>query len=284
MIATIAMGMMLAAIAARIAPAAQPISFAQANVVIWLSAIDTRQLRTLAKSDHLMPLTLSSEAMLLKAAPGLTSSCKAIVNGWGALARGRAEVTVRELGRTPSVLWMAYRCASGDTRLSKYYTERMAALDPAAGVIRFFRLDYGDNDRAGSKSAPPVLYHVAFAEALKLRGGADAASFFVYADGDDPNGGIAEDRLLIIAGGRGSMRPALSLLTMRKRTISANGGAAHLVIYRTRLEYVHDADGRVAAIVAYRRAGSTGFEPARPIATRYVWNPRGGFEPHREPR
>lgn len=283
----IAMATILAAIPGPIAQAAEPISFAQADGLIRLGTGDTQRLKALAAADDVAPIMPVSAALLIKAAPGLASSCDALVNGWGMIARETASVTVRELGRTPGMLWIAYRCSSSDTRLSKYYTERMAALDSAADAIRFFSLDCGDDERARSRPAP-VLYHVAFAEAMKLRGGADAASLFVYADDDNPDGDIAqpvaEDRLLIIAGRGASMRPALSLLTMRKRKVSANGGEAHLVIYRARVEYVHDADGSLAAVVLYRRAGSAGFEPARPLAIRYVWTPRGGFKSYREPR
>lgn len=284
----IATATILAAPAAPRSRTTQPISFAQADGVIRLSAADALRLKSLAAADDVELSMANRAAMLMKAAPGLASSCDSIVNGWGGAARGAAEVTVRELGRTPGALWIAYRCASRDMRLRRYYTERMAALDPKTGAIRFFSLNYGEDRRPDAKPARFVFYHVAFAEPLRMRGAAAAASFFVYADDGSPGGGVAEpvaeDRLLIIAGGGASMRPVLSLLTMRKQKVSGHGGGAHLVTYRARLEYEHAADGSLAAIVAYRRAGSAGFDPARPVAIRYVWNPPDGFEPHPEKR
>jgi hypothetical protein len=278
----IAAAALFAAIQAGIAQAAQPIGFAQADAAIQFSANDAKRLKALFASDKGVGLMPDAAAMLAKAAPGLAPSCDAMVNGWGAAARDTGVLTVREIGRTPGIVWIAYRCASGDQRFSRDYTERIAAFDPASGALRFFSLDADDEKAGGGNSAAPALYHVAFAEALKLRGGADAASFFVYADGDSPGSRvanpIAEDHLLIIAGIGASMRPALSLLTMRKRTARANGGTVHVVTYRARLQYVHDANGSLSAVVAYRRAGVAGHEPARSVAMRYVWDRRGHFE------
>jgi len=284
-IALIAIAASLAMISGGIARAAAAIDFRQADAMIVLSASDARRLKAWSASGDSAEMPLDASGLLLKAMPGLAQSCDAMIDGWGAPARETAVTTVRELGQTPGTIWIAYRCASDDPRLRRYYTERMAALDPARGALRFFRL--GGGEEAGVKSPSPALYHVAFAEALKLRGGIGAASFFVYADGDTPGGAIAspiqEDRLLIVAGDGVSMRPALSLLTMRKRTIRTDGGVVHAVTYRARLEYEHDGNGQLSAIVAYRRAGSAGSEPKRPVAMRYVWNPRTGFELGRRP-
>jgi hypothetical protein len=285
-IVLIAIAVSLAAISGGIARAAAAIDFHQADGMIVLSAGDTLRLKAWFASGDSAEMPLDASGLLLKAMPGRAQSCDAMINGWGAPARKTAVTTVRELGQTRGTIWIAYRCASDDPRLRRYYTERMAALDPARGALRFFRLDGGQG--TGVKSPASALYHVAFAEALKLRGGIGAASFFVYADGDNPGGAIAspiqEDRLLIVAGDGASMRPALSLLTMRKRTIRTDGGVVHAVTYRARLVYEHDGNGQLSAIVAYRRAGSAGSEPRRPVALRYVWNPRAGFELGRQPR
>jgi hypothetical protein len=285
-IALIAIAASLAVVSGGITRAAAAIDFHQADGMIVLSAGDARRLKAWSASSDSAEMPLDASGLLLKAMPGLAQSCDAMIGGWGAPARKTAITTVRELGQTPGTIWIAYRCASDDPRLRRYYTERMAALDPARGALRFFRL--GRGEEAGVKSPAPALYHVAFAEALKLRGGVGAASFFVYTDRDNPGRAIAspieEDRLLIVAGDGASMRPALSLLTMRKRTIRADGGMVHAVTYRARLEYEHDANGELSAIVAYRRAGSAGSEPRRPVAMRYVWNPRAGFELARQPR
>jgi hypothetical protein len=231
---------------------------------------------------RLLPLEI--QRMLLAGAPrGFRADCDAVVNSWGAPAHDTAVLSVRVLGWTsPDELWLAYRCGSHLLDLRTYYSERLALFRPSSPAVRFLALD----DRSIGSVSNPVLYHLKFAEALKLMH-ADAASFLIDANSENPccpgPTGFAEERLVVIAGKPAEMRQVLSITTLRRLRGLEDSARESGSVYRAHLSFRRDARGLVNAILVYFHENLNG-KLGRAGLLRYQWNPSREIFEGRMPR
>jgi hypothetical protein len=217
-----------------------------------------------------------NEILLRNAPPELHRACAAMVDSWGAEARGSARVTSRILTVAGGNAWVAYRC---DSRLPQYenqYSERLAAFSAKRGAIQFIDLTAPDDTIA-------TLYHVALANTLKLLGAENSAAFEVFAvnspprDDDRNRDRVSENRYVIVANSAATTQIALSLVTRRVRpganehAVTGNADDDHNVQSQAGLRFGHDLAGHLIAVNVYHQDRSPGLESHYGV-THYDWN------------
>jgi len=255
--------------------AAATVNLPQSSQTVAPAPADARRLSAYFPPPyHSGPLPPAVEEILLRSAPAeLHAGCAAMVDSWGDSARGSSRVSLRILAVANGNAWLAYRCDSRLPQFEKYYSERLAAFTSARGTIQFLSLSANEDTRA-------TLYHVGFAETLKLRGAENSAAFVVFADSADPfdreanhdsGNRFSENRFVVVANTAAAARPVLALVTARKRPGANDRDPSNGGEYRAVLRFDHDLTGHLTAIGAYHREQPRGAPPRFGI-TRYVWN------------
>ena len=121
---------------------AASVNFPQSSQAVSPTPADSRKLDadfTPPFKPGPMPPPVSE--ILLRSAPAeLTNACAAMVDSWGAAARGTARVTLRILAVANGNAWIAYRCDSRRPQFANSYSERLAAFNAARGTIQFIDL------------------------------------------------------------------------------------------------------------------------------------------------
>jgi hypothetical protein len=260
--------------------AATLINLTQSNQAVAPSTADLRHLSKYFTPPYRPgPLPPEVNEILMRSAPPeLHRACAAMVDSWGANARGTARVTIRILTVAGGNAWVAYRC---DSRLPQYdneYSERLATFSAKRGAIQFIDLAAPDDSRA-------MLYHVALANTLKLLGAENSAAFEVFAVNSSPRTSdanqttrdrVSENRYVIIANSAAATKIALSLVTMRVRPgaaprAPAGSGDDDNVASQAGLRFGHDLAGHLTAVNVYNHDRSPGTESHYAL-THYEWS------------
>lgn len=258
--------------------AAALVNLPQSNRIVAPAAADSRRLTKYFTPPYRPgPLPPEVDEMLLRSAPPeLGRACAAMVDSWGAEARGSSRVSVRIMAVAGGNAWVAYRCDSRVPQYAGLYSERLATFSAQRGAIQFIDLGTPDDSRA-------TLYHVALSNTVKLLGAESSAAFQVFAVNAAPGasgakqGGDAENRYVIVASSAAATRVALSLVTRRvrpganDRAVTGNAGGDHEVQSQAGLRFGHDLAGHLTGVNVYHRDRSTGLESHYGF-THYEWN------------
>jgi hypothetical protein len=278
--------------------AAALINLPQSNQAVAPSMADSRRLtKYFTPPYRLGPLPPEVDEILLRSAgPELHRACAAMVDSWGANARGSARVTIRILVVAAGNAWVAYRCDSRLRQFENQYSERLATFNAKRGAIQFIDLAAPDDTRE-------TLYHVALANTVKLLGAESAAAFEVFAVNSLPHDGhanhamrdrISENRYVIIANSAAMTKIALSLVTRSVRPGAGPGAPADggqnigpnigedngrdneanddsNVASQAGLRFGHDLAGHLIAVNVYHQDRSPGLESHYGL-THYDWN------------
>jgi len=293
----LAVTVLLAALSLPARAIAAPVNLAQSDQIVTPVSADARRLAAyFSPPYHAGPLPPAVEEILLHNAPAeLRAGCAAMVDSWGAAARGTSRLSIRILAVASGSAWLAWRCDSRIVRFENHYSEQLAVFTTARGTIQF--LDLKAHEDTGA-----TLYHVSFAETLELRDAESSAAFEVFAVGSSVRGGAsnnaggplaedssaseaptasarkAENRFVVIGNSAAAAKVVLALVTARERPNAPKGetgGAGAFDSddeYRVALRFDHDLTGHVTAISAFYRDQSIGPRPRFGII-RYVWNP-----------
>ena len=273
---TVALVLSIAALAIT-QPAAATINLPQSNQTVTPSTADSRRLiKNFTPPYRPGPLPPEVNEMLLRSAPPeLHRACAAMVDSWGAAARGSARVTVRIIAVAGGNAWVAYRCDSLLQQFANQYSERLATFSARRGAIQFIDLAAPDDNRA-------TLYHVALANTVKLLGAESSAAFEVFAVRSAPRGSGAdgghdvENRYVIVANSAAVTKIALSLVTRRVRPtandqpVTGNRDDDN-VQSQAGLRFGHDLAGHLTGVNVYHHDRSTGLESHYGL-THYEWN------------
>lgn len=257
------------------------INLPQSNQAVAPSTADSRRLTKYFTPPYRPgPLPPEVNEILLRSAPPeLHRACAAMVDSWGADARGSARVTMRILAVAGGNAWVAYRCDSYLPQFANQYSERLATFSAKRGALQFVDLTTPDDTRA-------TLYHVALANTVKLLGAENSAAFEVFAVNSSPRDGdanqatrdrIAENRYVIVANSAAATKIALSLVTRRVRpgandhAASGNANDDNNVASQAGLRFGHDLAGHLTAVNVYHHDRSPDAE-SRYGLTHYEWN------------
>jgi hypothetical protein len=250
-------------------------NFAQSNQVVTPAPADAHRLAAYFTPPYApgpMPPRVH-EILLRSAPPDLPASCAAMVDGWGAAARGSSRVTARILGVADGNAWIAYRCDSRLPQFTYDYSERLAAFNSSRGAIQFL-------DLAAPQDPPATLYHVGFSTTLKLIGAEDSAAFEVFAVEPAPRNSAtnhaarsSENRYAIVANSTSATRVALTLVTARSGpdAVDRDSALGDSSEYRATLRFDHDIEGHLTFINVYHRDSTVAAKPHFGLA-RYAWS------------
>lgn len=260
---------------------AATVNLSQSNQAVTPSAAEARRLAAYFTPPYRPgPLPPAVDDILLRSAPvELHTACAAMVDSWGATARGSARISLRILAIAAGNAWLAYRCDSRLPRFENEYSERLAAFTAARGTLQFIDLAAPEDTRA-------TLYHVGIANTLKLVGAENSAALVVFAVNSSPLDGAAnhaahdrlsENRFVVIANSASATKIALALVTARVQPGASTREASHSATsngeeYRAALRFGHDLAGHLTAVTAYHRDQPLGARPRFGVI-RYAWNP-----------
>lgn len=247
-------------------------NFSQSNQAVTPSPADAHRLaQSFTPPYPPGPMPPQVNQILLRSAPSdLRSACAAMVDSWGAFARGSSRITVRILGIADGNAWLAYRCDSRLPQFAGNYSERLAAFNASRGIIQFLDLAAPEDTRA-------TLYHVGLATTLKLVQAENSAAFEVFAVEPGPLAATAvrasENRYVIVANSPSATKVALSLVTARTRpgSISRDPALGDSSQYRAQPRFDHDIDGHLTFVTVYHRDSTLAATPHFGL-TRYAWD------------
>jgi len=250
-------------------------NFAQLNQAVTPLPADAHRLAVYFTPPYAAGPTPSRvyQILLRSAPPEVAASCAAMIQGWGATARGSSRVTVRILGVADGSAWIAYRCDSRLVQFANSYSEQLAAFNAARGTLQFL-------DLAAPQDPPATLYHVGLATTLKLLGAENSAAFEVFAVDPAPRNDTAdraarssENRYVIVANSPSATKVALTLVTARTRPGAPNSDSAagDSSEYRAMPRFDHDIAGHLTFVTVYHRDSAVALKRHFGL-TRYAWN------------